>query len=56
MPHLDPIILQIIDQHLTLCRFACAIQAFEHYEFTSRHVVGFVIRGVVATLQRLMRD
>jgi hypothetical protein len=46
MPHLNTFLLQRLDEHLALRRFACAIQTFEDYEFASSHVccrIGVVV-------------
>jgi hypothetical protein len=38
MPHFSAIFLQRLSEHLALRRLPCAIEAFEDYEFTPRHI------------------
>jgi hypothetical protein len=37
MPHLDSVILQVLEKLLALRRFASAVETFEDYEFAPRH-------------------
>jgi hypothetical protein len=53
VPHLDPVILQILNKFFALCRLASAVETLEDYEFASCHSQGVRALECLVGRQRL---